>query len=316
MDSLSKKKVDEGNQLLADAAKAMKTSLFKRKPDLDTAADAYSKAGTCFKTAKDFQNAIQAFQNAAQCYEQNNSFFSAAKQYEQVGIIANEIKSFSLVYNSFFKSAELMILNGTRDSAGILLERGASMLKTTDPESSLKLVKRAIQVAEVEDKNHQIVTMYENAVNLALKIEQYTEAIELVDNSLELLEKIGTSEQIIRYILTVCLIHLSKDDWVSAKNYLEKMKQRFSLSCRADELLEIYEEKDDEKFKNLIKNYLGYAVDNEALKIANRIIKSKEWISSIQEHNAPENKNSIQKNSSHVNEVKELDEEEFADGLL
>lgn len=81
MDSLSKKKIAEGNQLLGDAAKAMKTSLFKRKPDLDTAADAYSKAGTCFKTAKEFQNAIQAFQNAAQCYEQNNSYFSAAKYY-------------------------------------------------------------------------------------------------------------------------------------------------------------------------------------------------------------------------------------------
>lgn len=79
MDSLSKKKIEEGNQLLGEASKAMKTSLFKRKPDLDTAADSYSKAGTCFKTAKDFQNSIQAFQNAAQCFEKNNNFFSAAK---------------------------------------------------------------------------------------------------------------------------------------------------------------------------------------------------------------------------------------------
>lgn len=193
------------------------------------------------------------------------------------------------------------------------------MLKTTDPESSLNLLKRAIQVGEVEDKNHQLVHMYENAVNLALKIENYTQAIELIDNSFELLEKVGTSEQIIRYILTICLIHLSKDDWVSAKNHLDKMKQRFSLSCRADELLEIYEEKEDEKFKDLIKNYLSYAVDNEALKIANKIVKSKEWISSIEENISSNNHSSTKNYSSHVDEIinnKQDEQEEFPDGLL
>lgn len=192
------------------------------------------------------------------------------------------------------------------------------MLKTSDPESSLKLIKRGIQVGEVEDKNHQLVHMYENAVNLALKIENYAQAIELIDNSMEFLEKVGTSEQIIRYILTVCLIHLSKDDWVSAKNYLDKIKQRFSLSCRADELLEIYEEKEDQKFKDLIKNYLSYAVDNEALKLANKIIKSKEWISSIQENRPSDSQNSAQNYSSHVDEIKNNQqvEEEFPDGLL
>lgn len=47
---------------------------------------------------------------------------------------------------------------------------------------------------------------------------------------------------------------------------------------RVNELVECYDQKDDEKFKALIKNYLSYAVDNEALKLANRIVKSDEWI--------------------------------------
>ena len=79
MDSLSQKKIAEAKQHIADAEKAMKTSLFKRKPDLDTAADSYSKAGTCFKTAKELQKAIECFQKSAESYEQNNSLFSAAK---------------------------------------------------------------------------------------------------------------------------------------------------------------------------------------------------------------------------------------------
>ena len=40
-------------------------------------------------------------------------------------MMANEIKNYTLVFQSFDKAAELMITNGTRDSAGILLERGA-----------------------------------------------------------------------------------------------------------------------------------------------------------------------------------------------
>lgn len=42
-----------------------------------------------------------------------------------MGFMANEIKNYSLLFESFQKAAELMITSGTRDSASILLERGA-----------------------------------------------------------------------------------------------------------------------------------------------------------------------------------------------
>ena len=32
---------------------------------------------------------------------------------------------------------------------------------------------------------------------------------------------------------------------------------------KVDDLLEAYDQKDDDKFKDIIKNYLSYAVDNE-----------------------------------------------------
>jgi hypothetical protein len=41
---------------------------------------------------------------------------------------------------------------------------------------------------------------------------------------MEILQEIGTEEQIKKYVLSTVIIHLSKDDWVSAKNYLENMK--------------------------------------------------------------------------------------------
>jgi hypothetical protein len=142
-----------------------------------------------------------------------------------------------------------------------------------------------------------MVTFYESMVALALRINQYNEAIEIINEAFKIIDRIGQSEQIVKYILTVILIYLSRDDWVSGKNYLETMKQKYKnlytsknakmffsfknkknfsfLSTRydvasdgkglsrADELLEAYDEKEDTKFKDIIRTYLSYAVDNE-----------------------------------------------------
>jgi hypothetical protein len=57
----------------------MKTSLFKRKPDLDSAADSYQKAASCFKIAKDVAQAINCYNKAAEYYTQNGALYNAAK---------------------------------------------------------------------------------------------------------------------------------------------------------------------------------------------------------------------------------------------
>jgi hypothetical protein len=47
---------------------------------------------------------------------------------------------------------------------------------------------------------------------------------------------------------------------------------------RIEDMLTAFDEKDDDKFKEIIKLYLTYAVDNEVLKMANAILKSEDWI--------------------------------------
>jgi tetratricopeptide (TPR) repeat protein len=289
MEALMQKKIAEASQHITDAEKSMKTSLFKRKPDLDSAGNSYAQASTCFKVAKDLTKAITYSQKSAECYTQNDSFHNAAKQYEQIGLMANENKNYKLVLDSFEKATELLITNGTRDSAGILLERGAGMLKATYPEGALKLYKRALQVADVEGKSHEMVSLYENSLMIAMRLEQHQEAIELINESLPVLDEVGTQEQITKYILTACIMHLNREDWVAAKNFLDTMKKKYDVGAesrgfgRVDDLLEAYEQYDDEKFKGLIKNYLSYAVDNEALKIANKIVKSDDWLKHAEE---------------------------------
>ena len=79
MDALSQKKQAEAKQHIADAEKSLKTSLFKRKPDLDSAATSYSQAGLCYKVIKDYANAIDCCQKAGDYFKQNDSFYNAGK---------------------------------------------------------------------------------------------------------------------------------------------------------------------------------------------------------------------------------------------
>ena len=115
MDALSQKKSSEAKQHISDAEKrlvkrlsiksifhsslfekrcfidilwmcetnelnsSLKTSLFKRKPDLDSAANSYAQAGLCYKIIKDYKNAIECCQKSGDCYSQNGSAYNAAK---------------------------------------------------------------------------------------------------------------------------------------------------------------------------------------------------------------------------------------------
>lgn len=71
-----------------------------------------------------------------------------------------------------------------------------------------------------------MVSYYENMISLALRSNQYNEAITIINDAYSVLDRVGSSEQYIKYMLTVILIYLSRDDWVSAKAYLDNMQQK------------------------------------------------------------------------------------------
>jgi hypothetical protein len=158
------------------------------------------------------------------------------------------------------------------------------MLKINDPERALVLFRKAIYLSEVEDKTHEQVVFYESAIGIAIKLGKFNDAIDLINDSLKVLDQVGKIEQITKCILTVVLIHLYRDDWVSAKNYMENIKNKYEMTAsnhtfsRVDQIIDAFDEKDDDAFKDLTKNYLNYAVDNEVLKLAHKIVKSDEWL--------------------------------------
>jgi len=89
-DQLKQKKLQEAKQHISDAEKSLKTSLFKRKPDYDSAASAYSLAGTCYKVAKDLSCQVRTPFRKNQISSLINKFIKHLKQTIRAGFIFGE----------------------------------------------------------------------------------------------------------------------------------------------------------------------------------------------------------------------------------
>jgi hypothetical protein len=100
------------------------------------------------------------------------------------------------------------------------------MLKLNAPDRALKIMKRALDVAEVEDKLQDLMNYYDSAVDLAIRTKDYSDALVLLNKSLGTLERVGTAEQINKVALAVIIINLTRDDWVLAKTYWDGMKAK------------------------------------------------------------------------------------------
>jgi len=279
MDSLSQKKIAESNEHVQLAEKSLKKTFFKRNIDYDTASSEYNKAAVCCKVAKQFDKAIEYYQKSADCYISLDSLYNAAKQYEQIAFIANELKKSDLLFDSVNKAVEHFITNGTRDAAGALLEKGAGMIRLNDPEKAIKLYKRSIDIAEVEDKHHEMFKLYEHCISLALRLKNYNEAIEFIKKEMEVLDLIsGGSEQFNKYLVSLVIVHLFKEDWVSATNTVNQYVNPESAGKSfVEKLINAYDEKDNDFFKDACKGYLSYGVDNEILKMVIEIPKQQNW---------------------------------------
>ena len=79
----------------------------------------------------------------------------------------------------------------------------------------------------MEEKYHEMVNYTENMISLALRSNQYNDAISSINDSYSVLDRVGSPEQYVKYIVTAMLVYLSRDDWVGAKSYLDKMKEKY-----------------------------------------------------------------------------------------
>ncbi|XP_071957481.1 gamma-soluble NSF attachment protein-like [Antedon mediterranea] len=269
----SDKKLQEAKQLLDEAEKHMKTSFFKWKPDLDSAAHSFEKAALCFKVAKHFEEAKQTYLRAADCHGQNKALFHAAKDFEQAAMILKDQKQYDEAVKLIKRASQLYRQYGSVDTAAIMLERAAKIMETPNPSEAIELYMKASEVAENEEKLRQAVDLLGKAARLMVKMKFMSDAANVLKKERDMYIELENYQSSFRSTAVLVLVFLYTNDYVAADKIV---KASFDLEGFAEhessyllqQLLEAYDNQDGEGVLKICKMPYFTYLDNEYAKLA------------------------------------------------
>ncbi|RWS30009.1 hypothetical protein B4U80_02990 [Leptotrombidium deliense] len=253
---------------------SLKTSMFKWKPDYDSAANAYQKAATAYKAAKLLDKCLDYNVKAGECFQKNRQYYSAAKCYEQVAMICGKEKNdWENAVKFFEKACALFREHGIPDTAALSLERGAKMLQNPLPEKAAEFYLLAAEVAMIENKSHQAAEFCSNAARLFLKLKKYEDAIDALNKQLGLLSEAESSRPCGRLVVCLVLVHLTREDFVAAQKAFNDGKcyveddEIYTMT----QLLNGFDNMDSKQIISALDHPFIKSLDNEVTKLARSI---------------------------------------------
>ncbi|XP_068700702.1 gamma-soluble NSF attachment protein-like [Montipora foliosa] len=252
MAALQERKLQEGMQLLKEAESFVKTSWLKWKPDWDSAADKYMKAGTCFKAAKYHDQAIDAFRKAADAHSNAHALFHAAKALEQAATVSKEIKNVT---------------------EAISMMEKAVMCDSSNPAKAAEMYIAASEMNVVEDKIREGIEPLSKGANLYLKLKRFQEALKVFNQQMKLYEQVGNFQMMYKVVLSMVVVHLHEGDYVAADNCY---KDSFEFpgfggsdeAIAAEKVLDCFDKGDAEGIKTCTSQALFTYLDNEIAKLS------------------------------------------------
>lgn len=151
---------------------SLKTSLLKWRPDFDSAADEYNKAGElsvpthntfidfflsfqamCFRNAKCLNECKDCLMKCADCHKQNRSLFHAAKALDQAVLVCKDLSDFGAIKTLAEKACNLYQQHGSPESGAASLDKAAKILDSNYPRDALDLFTHALEVSMVRRLN-------------------------------------------------------------------------------------------------------------------------------------------------------------------
>ncbi|XP_037078260.1 gamma-soluble NSF attachment protein-like, partial [Pollicipes pollicipes] len=263
-------KKEEALAHIKEAEKYLKTSFFKWKPDLDSAADEYNKAATCYKTVRAHAECRDCLAKAANCHEQNGSLFAAAKCYEQGVLMSKELADLPTVITLCERAAKLFQQHGSPESAAQCLEKSAKILETSRPADAVPLYQRATDVVMLEDRPRTAANYTSKTSRLMVRLGRYDEAVVSVRREMGYQQELEDAAQLGRLTVVLVLLHLARDDVVAARKAFDE----WGNYCEAEEvgtlsqLLEGYEEEDPELARRALGSSFIKHMDIDYAKLA------------------------------------------------
>ncbi|EDO36713.1 predicted protein [Nematostella vectensis] len=272
--AMQQRKLQEGILLIKEAEKCMKTSWLKWKPDYDSAADKYMKAGTCFKAAKSYPEAQDAFKKSADAHYNSHATFHAAKALEQAATVLKEMKRVDEAVDLIEKAGFYYRESGSADTAAMALIRGAKMCDSLEqPEKAIELFLNAGDLNIAEDKIREAIEPITSAARLQLKSKKLAEGIETYKKILDLFQQIENLQMMYKTVLSLIVVYLHEGDYVAADRCFKDACgiPGFTNSDEAqagERVLECFDQGDSDGIASCAAQPLFTYLDNEIAKLS------------------------------------------------
>ncbi|XP_067209566.1 gamma-soluble NSF attachment protein [Linepithema humile] len=263
-------KIEEANEHIRQAEKALKPTFLKWRPDYEVAADEYSHAATCFRIAKSYVQCKDCLKKAADCFKQTKAWFHAAKNIEQALLICKEMGDLSEVPTLAHSACSLFQQHGSPESGVTALDKAAKMLEATQPQQALQLFKRAADIFMGEDSPRSAAEYLSKIARLLVKLQMYDEAADAIRREIGMYQEIKHWQSIGRLTVALVLVQLARGDQVAA----EKAFKEWGNYCEAPEvqtlemLLQAYDNEDADAARAALNNPFIKHMDVEYAKLA------------------------------------------------
>jgi len=237
---------------MRDAEKLMATSMFKWKPDFESAATEYQKAATCFKNAKAHEQAKEAFLKEADCSYKLKYLISAAQTLENAASMAKQMKRYEEAGEIYQRASQVYLENGSGDKAAELLAKAGETLKEVNMDKSGEYYADACELYVTEGKEQMGQETFRLAISIHLKLKKYFEALAILKKQTQAYQKVDNKSMLWKCFLSSIIIVLAMGDPVEAN----KQYQSFGAvegfvateeARLAAELLDAYEQGDQDK---------------------------------------------------------------------
>ncbi|EZA51079.1 hypothetical protein DMN91_002579 [Ooceraea biroi] len=263
-------KLEEANEHIRQAEKALKPSFLKWRPDYEVAADEYSQAATCFRVAKSYSQCKDCLLKAADCYKQSKARFHAAKSYEQALLICKDMGDLSDIMQLAHTACNLFQQHGSPESGVAILDKAAKILEATQPHQALELFRRAVDITVGEDNPRHAAEYISKTARLLVRLQMYDDAADAIRNEIGMYQEIKHMQSIGRLTVALVLVQLARGDQVAA----EKAFKELGYYCEAPEvqtlemLLQAYDNEDVNMFRTALNSPFIKHMDVEYAKLA------------------------------------------------
>ncbi|XP_028163394.1 gamma-soluble NSF attachment protein [Ostrinia nubilalis] len=239
-------KIQQAENHIKNAEKALKSTFFRWKPDYDSAADAFTQAAQCYRIVRDQKKVKEFYAKAAECHIRNNALFHAGKCLETAMMACKETCAADEIFTMASDASTYYQQYGSGDAGAGVLEKAAKILEENDPEKAVKLYQMAADVSSTESSQHQGAEYMRKSSRILTRLELFDQAVDSLRREIGYNLEHGNYGAVGRLVVAIVIVQLARGDPVAA----EKAYKEWGNNCEAaesttlEQLLQAYDEED------------------------------------------------------------------------